>query len=198
MNKKGLYIFDFDETIVDDYWFEHVNTYLRKLGRKPITSHLELTSRFYAEEEVFTDPNELKAFWAFLEKQQLYKNSKPREGAWTTLYNLNKNNDVLIATAVPTLLSKKFQEKEASAKMRFIQSNFPFLNIEKQLLFINDKSKLSGTSITDDALSNLKGNFDKKLLFTAHHNRNETQSTLDDRNVQRVNNWREVAEALDI
>ena len=194
--QRELHVFDFDETIVDDYWLEHVNVFLVKLGKSPVRSHAELTSRFYAEEEIFTDPAEFQEFVKFFEKQTPYVNTKPRDGSFATLSDLNHGRDVLIATALPDILSKEYQQKEACYKKRFVQKEFPFLDADKQLIFTRDKKLMSGTSITDDTLSNLAGNFKKKLLFNAHHNVNFDLETLAEKDVTRVYNWREIGDIL--
>ena len=196
--QNELHIFDFDEVIVDDYWFEHVNSFLKSIGRPSIKSRDELTSRFYAEENVFTDEDEYSEFAKYLEKQTPYENIEPRPYSCDVLKGLSDSlrDDVLIATALPDLLSKDYRNKEAYQKKRFVEKYFPFMDTGKQLLFIQDKSQLSGYSMTEDAISNLAGDFDKKLLYTAHHNKNISYGELANKGIIRVNDWYDIGKEL--
>jgi|GEM_PF-5542327 len=190
-----LHVFDFDEVIVDEYWFEHVNNHLVKLGREPIASINQLKDRFYPETEVFTDPAELQGFLDYFRKQEPYKGMSPRPKCARVLERLNLRDNVLIATAMPNELGREYVLKEMTAKKRFVQRELPFLNTENQLLFTNDKRLLSGYSMTDDVLHNLDGEFSKKLYYTAHHNKYFTPI---DQDIIRVENWQEIGEVLNV
>ena len=189
------YVFDFDETIVDDYWFVHVNGFLKQLGREPIKSLDEMKTRFYADGEVFTTPEELHGFEEHLQKQTPYVGMEPRPKSAEVLKRLNDNGGVLIATAVWPI-SGDYVAKECNEKKRFINRFLPFLDTEKQIRFGNNKSVLSGFSMTDDAMTNLTGKFDRKLLYTAHHNKNITNGELEPLCITRVNDWYDIGEIL--
>ena len=65
---------------------------------------------------------------------------------------------------------------------------FPFLTWH-QIVFCGSKKILNADYLVDDNPINFEGFVGQGLLYTAHHNLNETR-------FPRVNNWAEVLEAL--
>ena len=61
---------------------------------------------------------------------------------------------------------------------------------------INNKDMLEADIRIDDSISNLKGKAEKKILFTAYHNKNITDDKLEKEGVIRANSWREIEKIL--
>lgn len=76
-----------------------------------------------------------------------------------------------------------------------LREKFSYLN-PKQFIFMRRKQLLNADIMIDDKLTNFGEHIDKKLLFTAYHNKGIDNSELSKQNVTRVNSWYEIADLL--
>ena len=61
----------------------------------------------------------------------------------------------------------------------------------------NTKNMMVGDIQIDDRMKNLLGPTTTKILFTAYHNKNISDEELKQKNIHRVNNWKELVSFLE-
>ena len=79
-------------------------------------------------------------------------------------------------------------------KYRFLYEKLDFIE-PKNYIFTADKSVVHCDIKIDDKVSNIEG-AETKLLFTAWHNKDLTEEELKQKNIIRVNNWKEIKKVL--
>lgn len=80
-------------------------------------------------------------------------------------------------------------------KFKYLRENLPFIS-PNQYIFTTNKEIIDCDIKIDDRLSNLSGKADKKLLFTAYHNKEITKQELDKQNIIRVDSWKQIKDIL--
>ena len=71
----------------------------------------------------------------------------------------------------------------------------PFI-LPEQYVFISNKELLNCEIKIDDKLSNLSGNAEKKILFTAYHNKYIDSQKLEEEGAIRANSWKDIEKIL--
>lgn len=127
--------------------------------------------------QVFSPLHE-KSFWEKLE---------PREDAQEYIKKLQERGDrvILVTSAHPDTVPYKWS---------WINRHFPMLAF-RDIIIANEKQRISGDILIDDAPQNLIGGNYAKFLFTATHNRDFNIAPYED--MYRVNDWREVYDVID-
>ena len=117
------------------------------------------------------------------------------ENAQEVMEKLNQKYDLYIATAYVFRDAPEISGKTLNDKYNFLCKNFPFIDPHK-FIFISNKDLLEADIRIDDSPKKLMGKAKLKLLFTAYHNKNLTETELKENNFVRVNNWKEIEKIL--
>ena len=185
MEKKKL-IVDFDDTIVYSIFFSLVNKFLKT------NYSFDDFDNYYIDDIVPKDKSE-KFYSSFCDDDP-YGEIKIIDGAVESLEKLSKEYEIYICSGCVMRVAK-YSAKLFAYKYDFLIKYFPFLN-PRNFIFTNAKDVVCGDVMIDDLLSNLKGNYKKKILFTSYHNKNITKDELDKLGVVRASSWEEVCRIL--
>ena len=117
------------------------------------------------------------------------------ENAQEVMEKLNQKYELYIATAYVFRDAPEISGKTLNDKYNFLCKNFPFIDPHK-FIFISNKDLLEADIRIDDSPEKLMGKARLKLLFTAYHNKNLTETELKENNFIRVNNWKEIEKIL--
>lgn len=180
-------IIDLDDTITEKGFIRMVNEFLGT------NYNQEDAGTYYVNDLI---PKERMNEWVeFFEQRNVYDYANIIEGAKETLKKLNEKYDVYIVTAFVFRDKPEISGKIAFDKFNFIIKAFPFLNM-RNIVLINNKDMLEADIRIDDSLKKLNGKAEKKLLFTAYHNKNITDEELKNAGVIRVNTWQDIEKEL--
>jgi len=145
---------------------------------------------------LFNTKKELDAFVDFSFSQENYYYGIPLiEGAQEVMRKLNEKYSLYICT---DYLFKGYEwtsEKAILFKTEVLKRDFPFINPE-QYIFMRGKHLLHADILIDDRASNFGPHINQGLLFTAIHNKGMTDKELKDKNLIRVNSWKQIGEIL--
>jgi 5'(3')-deoxyribonucleotidase len=114
----------------------------------------------------------------YFQSAEFFSNINVMEGSQETVKDLTKKYDVFVVSAAMDV------PKSFSAKFEWLNQYFPFLP-PARIVFCGDKSIIAADYLIDDYVRNLVNFPGKGVIFTAHHNVDETR-------FPRVNNWQEV------
>ena len=89
----------------------------------------------------------------------------------------------------------ELKRKHLKNKFKYLIKTFPFIE-PQQYVFTTNKEIINCDIKIDDRAANLKGKAEKKLLFSAYHNKNIPDEELKKDGLIRVNNWKEVEKIL--
>lgn len=176
---------DMDDVITEGGYLYLINKYFNT------NHHKEDTNDFYMYDFI---PDRKKFFKYFI-NNNLYDYSKLIDNAVKVLKYLNGKYEVYIATAYIYNEIPKESGKIALYKHNYLVKNLPFIDPHNFIL-INNKGLLNCDIKIDDKLDNLK-NAHIKILFTAFHNKNLSDSYLKQLGIIRANNWLEIKSIID-
>lgn len=199
MDKKKTLLFDVDCVIIPDRWFVAINEFMAEKGRPTYNSLDDFKTYCFAEEEVFKNNDaEMQEFIKFMFSYDTYKDMPPIEGAVEGLRHLGEKNDVFLATNCITFTrpNNPLLFREYADKLGWVQNNLPFFPL-KNVIAISKKHLLHGDCLTDDGLNNLTGDFDKKILYTAWHNKGIADETLKNAGAVRADNWSQIIDIIE-
>lgn len=177
---------DMDNVITNPLFLEFINEFL---GTNYKLDDLE---EYYLQKLITKDSNK---FWNFINNKNLYEGIELFDGCYEVLEKLNKKYDLYIVTAY--IWGDSYDEFIVNTlrdKYLFLREKLPFIRPEKYIFTIN-KNIMNFDVRIDDRLNNLAG-ADIKLLFSAWHNKNYSDTELKENNVIRVNNWKDVEKIL--
>ena len=177
---------DMDNVITNPLFLEFINEFL---GTNYKLDDLE---EYYLQKLITKDSNK---FWNFINNKNLYEGIELFDGCYEVLEKLNKKYDLYIVTAY--IWGDSYDEFIVNTlrdKYLFLREKLPFIRQEKYIFTIN-KNIMNFDVRIDDRLNNLAG-ADIKLLFSAWHNKNYSDTELKENNVIRVNNWKDVEKIL--
>ena len=178
---------DMDDVICDGGFLTLVNQFLNTNYK------IEDVKAYYIQDLI---PKERMSEWAeYFHKQNLYEHVRLLDGAYEVMENLQKNYELYILTAYIIRDDKSISGKNLLNKFNWLYKELPFIKPE-QYIFADNKSIISSDIRIDDKVSNLKGECEKKLLFTAYHNKNIPETELEKENIIRVDNWKEIGKIL--
>lgn len=177
---------DMDNVITNPLFLEFINEFL---GTNYKLDDLE---EYYLQKLITKDSNK---FWNFINNKNLYEDIELFDDCYEVLEKLNKKYDLYIVTAY--IWGDSYDEFIVNTlrdKYLFLREKLPFIRPEKYIFTIN-KNIMNFDVRIDDRLNNLAG-ADVKLLFSAWHNKNYSDTELKENNVIRVNNWKDVEKIL--
>lgn len=185
MHKKKL-IVDFDDTIVYSIFLNKVNNFLK-------TSYTyDYFKDYYIDGIIPEDRKHI--FYETFCNENPYENACMIDGAVEALKKLSEKYDIYICSGCLLRMSQ-YSAKMFSYKYDFLIQNFPFLDPRK-FIFTSSKEVICGDVIIDDLVTNLKGSFKKKLLFSSYHNKNISQNELEKLKILRVDSWKDICDLL--
>lgn len=110
------------------------------------------------------------------------------------LKKLNKKYDIYIVTSYIWEDLTDITSDNLKNKYIYLKEKLPFIPPEKYI-FTTNKNIINFDIRIDDKIQNL-GNGELKLLFSAWHNKNILQETLNDENIIRVDTWYDIEKIL--
>ncbi len=158
------------------------------LGYKPNYENIKT----YYIQDILGDRKE--DFFKKFKDMDMYENATLLPDCYNVLKELNKHYKIHICTDYIWREIIKFAGNNLKNKYNFLYEKLDFLE-PKNYIFTADKSIVNCDIKIDDKLCNIKG-AETKLLFTAWHNKDLKKEELDNQNVIRVNNWKEIGEIL--
>jgi len=200
MQKRTL-VFDVDEVICHEHFFPILNNYLKEHGKPTYKTVDCFTTALYidVDDTVFKTPKELDDFLNYYFKVDSYAGLKPIDGATEALKTLSSNPSYEVVLATSCMYTNRTRDflREYTDKIGWILENLPFIN-PKNIITSSRKDLLRGYAIVDDNPNNLSGDFEKKILFSARHNKTISKAELDKSGIVRANSWQEVLDILQI
>ena len=175
MNKPRIAI-DMDDVLADTH-AKFVQLYVA--GETPRYTPTELGDQ--SLQELFAE-HEFSTLMQRVHEPGFFADIPVKAGAQEAVTQLSERYDIFVATAAmefPNSLREKYD---------WLGEYFPMIPW-KHYIFMGDKSVLNTAYLIDDMPRNLRTFQGKGLLFTALHNRYETD-------YQRVNSWQEVTDLL--
>lgn len=186
---KKVLIIDIDDVLVDSYMFIMLNKFLGTNYKE------EDFSDYYLVDETIKDPKKLDEFYKFIFTQDMYKDIPIKDGVQEVLPKLNEKYDLLLCTDFLIPNYEWQGDKEFISKFNMLRENFSYLNPE-QFIFMRRKQMLIADIMIDDKPTNFGEHIGKKLMLTAYHNKNISDSELKKQEITRVNSWYEIAKLL--
>lgn len=141
-------------------------------------------------------PEEKRKEWnEYFKKYNLYNYVEFLPDAYEVIEKLNRQYEIYILTAYVLRDLPEFSGKFLHYKYDWLYQNLPFIHPDNYI-FTTNKEVINGDIRIDDKLSNLDGPAQTKLLFASYHNQNHTKEELEQKNVIRVNSWKEIEKIL--
>lgn len=186
MEYKEKLMIDMDDVIVSGGLLYLINQFLG-------TNYTEADfNEFYMQNIV--PESDRKDFIKYLLEKNMYDYCYLNEYVYEVLKILIEKYKVYIAT------SYVFPEMPRECglmllyKHDFLIKQFPFFTTNN-FVFLTDKSVLDCEARVDDRVDNLEG-ANKKILYTAYHNKNINPEILLKQGVDRAKNWLDVKKLL--
>jgi len=183
MEEKILLV-DMDDVITIGGFLRLINEYT---GSNYIYSDFK---SFYMQDIV---PDK-KDFFKWYVTKNLYDYCDMADGCFDALKELNDEYKLFIATSYIFPEISNECGYILNQKFDYLSKNLPFLKPE-QYVFISDKSILKAHARVDDRESNLVDG-EKKILFSAYHNLDISNEYLNEKGIERADNWGEVKQKL--
>ncbi|MDD2625415.1 MAG: hypothetical protein GX032_01690 [Tenericutes bacterium] len=181
--KKKLMV-DMDDVIVNGGLLYIINDFLG-------TNYTEDYFKSFYMQDIVEDK---EAFFKFFLTKNMYDYCKLSENAYEVLEYLNEKYDLFIGTSYIFKEIPKESGKILLDKFNYLQDKLPFISPYKYI-FLGDKSVLDFEVKIDDKEENLEG-AEKKILFTAYHNKNISDEELKTKAIERALNWLDVKKLL--
>lgn len=181
--KKKIMI-DMDEVITTGGFLYLINKYLDK------NYTMEDFKDFYMQ-DMLPDKN---AFFEWFKTQNVYDHCEMLPNAKEVLEELNKYYDVYIGTSYIYPDIAETSGFILEQKCNYLHKELPFIT-PYQYIFLDDKSVLNVDIKIDDKVDNLS-NCERKLLFTAYHNKNISKEELERMGIERVTSWLDIKNKL--
>lgn len=181
---KEILILDFDDTIVEGDFLKIANECFGRNYTKQDLTH------YYVEDNYSgVTKAQKKLFYDELAKRNLYERATMIEGAYTTLYQLAKDYELVIFSACVLKNREQDSGKLFADKYQYILKHFDFIK-PNNIILGGNKSILHGKAFMDDRLENLEGCHVKyKLLFSSYHNQNISDNHLLNRGIVRIKDY---------
>lgn len=180
-------LIDMDDTILVNCYLEVVNEYLN-------ANYTYEDINSYRVDEIVPKDKLGDYLDYFYNHINIYEYGHVQENAIEVIEELNKYYDVLICSAYIDNRDLEKSPKILVHKHNWLIKNLPFIKPEN-FIFTNRKDVIPTDIKIDDKIENLK-TCDTKLLITAYHNKNISEEELKEKNIIRVDNWKDIAEIL--
>lgn len=183
MSKKRLMV-DMDDVICTGGFLKLINKFLN-------SNYIYDDFKDFYMQDIIPNKDE---FFKWFMTQNLYDYCELMPGCYEVLKALNKEYDLYIATdyVFPEIANRCGYIVEQ--KFNYLQKELPFIN-SRQYIFLADKSVLNMDIRLDDKIINLEG-ADIKLLFSAFHNIDRSNSELESMGIERMNSWYDIRDRL--
>ncbi|MBQ9019106.1 MAG: hypothetical protein IJ097_02180 [Bacilli bacterium] len=173
---------DMDDVITNGNFNKYIEEFMNiKIDMTKITNYE------YVQDLVKSKKEE---FWKYVENKDLYKGAPLFKDCYEVLKKLNDKYDLYIVTSYLWTDVIDISGKNLGYKYYYLKEMLPFINPSKYI-FTTNKNLLNFDIKIDDKITNLEG-ADIKILFNRWHNINKKY----DKNIIRVNNWKEIEEVL--
>lgn len=182
--KKERLMIDMDDVITTGGFLHLINEYLNENYSE------EYFKDFYMQDMI---PNK-EAFFTWFKNKNMYEYCKLTPNAYEIIKYLNEKYELYIGTSY---IFKEIVNDSGHIlyqKYEYLKKELPFIS-PYQYIFISNKKVLDMDIKIDDRIDNLEG-ANKKILFTAYHNKEISNEELNKDNIIRANNWLEVKEIL--
>lgn len=178
---------DMDDVICDGGFLALVNQFLNANYKK------DDIKTYYIQDLI---PKERYPEWTeFFNKENVYDYVDFLPDAYEVMKKLSKKYELYICSSYIFRDNEEYSAKNLMNKFEWLYENIPFI-LPENYIFASNKEIINCQIKIDDKLSNLSGNANKKLLFTAYHNKNITKEELEKNGVKRVNGWKEIENIL--
>ncbi len=178
-------LIDMDNCITDPKILEYINEFSNTNYK------LEEQTDFYLQNLIKDKKNE---FYDFLSTKNLYEDCPLKDDCYEVLEKLNKIYDIYIVTSYLWKDKTDSSAHNLKNKYNYLREKLPFIDPSKYI-FTTNKNIIKGDISIDDKLSNLHTN--KKLLFTAWHNKQIPENELKEKGITRVNAWIDILKELE-
>lgn len=134
------------------------------------------------------------SFFKWFINENLYDYCRLNDNCYEVLEELNERYKLFIATSYIFREIPRESGYILGQKFDYLKDKLPFIKPE-QYIFISDKSVLKAYARVDDRVSNLTdGRI--KILFSAYHNLGISDEELQEKGIERANDWCEVKRKL--
>ena len=178
-------IIDVDDVITGGELINSINNFLN-------TNYTEEDSKDYYLQKLLGDREQ--EYFDNFENINLYENAKSYKDCYEVLKKLNDKYDVYFCSAFTWNEAHKTASFNLKHKYDFLYREFDFI-LPNKYIFMYDKMMINCDIRIDDKINNL-GNAKINLLYTAYHNKNITDEQLKEKNIIRVNNWKDIEKVL--
>lgn len=145
---------------------------------------------FYMPENI----EDKEEFSNFFKAHNIYDYCTIIDGAYNTIKKLNCKYEIFIVTSYIICDIINDTGFLLDQKYKYLIKNFPFLD-PNNIVFLGNKSVLNVDIKIDDRIDNLDG-AKTKILFTAYHNKNISDETLEKEGIKRANSWYDIEKLL--
>jgi len=183
MRKKSIMI-DMDDVIVSGGFLYLINQHLG-------TDYIESDFKNFYMQDVIPDK---KAFFEYFLTQNMYDYSEMSENAYEVIKELSEEFNIYIGTSYifPEII--KESGNVLVQKYNYLMEKLPFLT-PKNFVFLVDKSVLNCDIKIDDRIDNLDG-AERKILYSAYHNKDISHEELKRQGIERADNWLDIKRIL--
>ncbi len=178
-------LIDMDNCITDPKILEYINEFSNTNYK------LEDQKDFYLQNLIKDKKNE---FYDFLSTKNLYEDCPLKDNCYEVLEELNKKYDIYIVTSYLWKDKTDSSANNLKNKYNYLREKLPFIDPSKYI-FTTNKNIIKGDISIDDKLSNLHTN--RKLLYTAWHNKHISENELNKQGITRVNTWIDILKELE-
>ena len=185
----SVILIDVDDVVCENHFVPVVNEYLGKNYKEEDFGNVKI------ELELFPDTDSRYKFYDYYVSVDSYDGIELKPGAGEVLEKLIKNNRVILVTSGCHYENSLAMGRQFGDKWRFLLNKLPFFP-PQNIIFANQKDLIKGDIIVEDRVENMKGEYEKKILFTAFHNKNITDEELSQKNIIRVDDWHQLYKAL--
>lgn len=145
---------------------------------------------FYMQEKI----EDKEEFYKFFKTHNMYDYCKIIDGAYDIIKKLNDKYEIFIGTSYIIRDIINDTGFLLDQKYKYLIKNFPFLD-PNNIVLLGNKSVLNVDIKIDDRIDNLNG-AKTKILFTAYHNKNISDETLEKEGIKRANSWYDIEKLL--
>jgi len=182
--KKRLMV-DMDDVMLYQTFPDIISEYL---GEK-IT--LDMAKGYYLQELLGDKKTE---FFKGFKDINLYENTYPLDNCYEVMKSLNEKYELYICTSYIWRDAEDAGGTNLRYKYEYLMETFPFIK-PSQYIFTTNKSIIDFDIRLDDSIHHLSGG-EIKLLYTAYHNKNISDTLLQRDGIERADDWLDVKKLL--
>lgn len=182
---------DFDEVIC-------INQVLQMFNEFKNTNYTyEDLGELYSPHMLLKTKEEMKEFWKYAIDKNFYNDATLMPDCYEVLKKLQDEYgyEIYILSKCTAMEGEELSGKIFCDKYNWILKNLPFIK-PNNIIFTGSKQVIFGDIMIDDRLDNLNGKFKTKILFDSYHNKKYSEEELAQKNIIRLNNWKEIFKFL--